>query len=96
MDYIEDNYKFLTEYVRANLPQIKVMKAEGTYLGWLDFSVLGMEPDEEKEFLLKKAKVAFNEGSMFGMGGKGFERINIACPRSILKEGLDRIKKALD
>lgn len=96
MDYVEDNYQFLTEYVRANLPQIRVMKMEGTYLAWLDFSTLGMEPDEEKEFLLKKAKVAFNEGSMFGIEGKGFERINIACPRSILKKGLDRIKKALD
>ena len=95
MDYVAANYHFLKEYVRENLPQIKVLQMEGTYLAWMDFSALGMTPEEEKEFLLKKAKVALNGGTMFGVEGQGFQRMNIVCPRSILKEGLDRIKKAV-
>ncbi len=95
MEYIEDNYRFLITYIQAKIPQIKVIKPEGTYLVWMDFSDLGMEPQEEREFLLKEAKVAFDEGPQFGPEGKGFERINIACPRAILQEGLDRIQKAI-
>ncbi|WP_125153033.1 MalY/PatB family protein [Clostridium rectalis] len=92
--YIEENYRFLKEYCKEKLPQVKVIEAEGTYLAWLDFRELGMNNEELKNFMLKKAKVAFNQGYIFGKNGGGFERINIACPRSVLKEALDRIYKA--
>ena len=84
------------EYVEKNIPQIKVIKPEGTYLVWLDFSALGMDPLSLKNFLLEKAKVAFDDGYIFGPGGEGFERINIACPRSLLKAGLDRVSRAVN
>jgi len=96
LDYLHGNLDFLMEYVEKNIPQIKVIKPEGTYLVWLDFRPLGMDPLSLENFLLEKAKVAFDDGYIFGPGGEGFERINIACPRSLLKEGLDRVSKAIN
>ena len=96
LDYLHGNLDFLMEYVEKNIPQIKVIKPEGTYLVWLDFSALGMDPLSLKNFLLEKAKVAFDDGYIFGPGGEGFERINIACPRSLLKAGLDRVSRAVN
>jgi len=96
LDYLHENLNFLMEYVEKNMPRIKVIKPEGTYLVWLDFRSLGMDPLSLKNFLLEKAKVAFDDGYIFGPGGEGFERINIACPRSLLKEGLDRIARAVN
>jgi len=96
LDYLHENLNFLIEYIEKNMPQIKVIKPEGTYLVWLDFRSLGMDALSLKNFLLEKAKVAFDDGYIFGPGGEGFERINIACPRSLLKEGLDRIARAVN
>ena len=72
-----------------------MVKPEGTYLAWVDFSSLGMKDDDRREFLLKKAKVALDAGTMFGDGGEGFERINVACPRTILEECMNWIYKAI-
>ena len=77
------------------MPDIEMVKPEGSYLSWLDFSALGMTDEDRKDFLLKKAKVALDNGSMFGEGGEGFERINVACPRTILEECMNWIYKAL-
>jgi len=96
LDYLHENLNFLMEYVEKNMPRIKVIKPEGTYLVWLDFRSLGMDPLSLKNFLLEKAKVAFDDGYIFGPGGEDFERINIACPRSLLKKGLDRIARAVN
>jgi len=96
IDYLDKNITFLCDYIEKNLPQIKVIKPQATYLVWMDFRALGMNSHELEEFMLKKAKVALDEGYSFGLGGEGFERINVACPRAILKEGLDRIKNALE
>ncbi|TFG26331.1 MAG: pyridoxal phosphate-dependent aminotransferase [Promethearchaeota archaeon] len=93
--YIKDNLNFLKNFIQTNLPEVKVIEPEGTYLVWLDFRELGLGSKEISNFLFDKAKVALWEGSLFGKGGKGFERINIACPRSILSEGLNRIAKAI-
>ena len=95
MRYIEGNFEFLKAYLEDVLPDIKMVKPEGTYLAWLDFCSLGMSDEARKEFLLKKAKVALDSGSMFGEGGEGFERINVACPRIILEECMTRIYKAI-
>lgn len=95
LDYIEGNIHFLMEFAKQHLPQVKVIEPEGTYLIWLDFRSLGLSGHELKRLMRQKAKVALNEGSLFGTGGEGFARINIACPRRTLEEGLHRITKAL-
>jgi len=95
LDYIAGNYEFLCSFVAENMPKVKVTPLEGTYLVWLDFRGLGLPDEELKSLLLKKARVWLDDGPMFGPGGAGFQRINIACPRKILKEGLRRIAGAL-
>lgn len=96
LDYIEENKNFTEKYISEKIPKLKVVKAEGTYLLWIDFRELGMKGKDLKKFMMTKAKVAFNEGFIFGEGGEGFERMNIACPRSILQEALKRIEEAVN
>lgn len=96
MEYLKDNLDYLCAFFEENLPDFRVIKPEGTYLVWVDCRALNMSGHELNEFLLGNAKVQINEGSMFGKNGDGFIRINIACPRSILEEGLNRIKRAVD
>lgn len=93
--YIKDNLEFLKNFIKENLPEVKLIEPEGTYLVWLDFRKLGFDGKELTKILFENAKVALWEGYLFGKGGKGFERINIACPRSILNEGLSRIANAI-
>jgi cystathionine beta-lyase len=93
--YLKENLEFLKRFFDKNLPQIKIIEPEGTYLVWLDFNGLGLESKELTKLLFEEAKVALWEGYFFGKGGDGFERINIACPRLILSEGLNRIVKAI-
>ena len=95
LQYLEGNLIFLKSYIKEKLPQIKVIEPEGTYLVWLDFRELGLESKELEKFMRGKAKLALDEGYIFGKGGEGFERINIACPRSILEEALNRITEAI-
>jgi cystathionine beta-lyase len=94
--YLKGNLDFLKDYIQENIPQIKVIETEGTYLVWLDFRELGYEPKELEKFMREKAKLALDEGYIFGQGGEGFERINIACPRSTLEQALNRIKEAIN
>ena len=91
-----DNFRFLDGFISANLPQIKVMRPEATFLVWLDFREFGMSDREITQFLVEKAKVGLNNGARFGLGGDGFQRINIGCPRSLLKTGLERICEAFN
>lgn len=95
MAYVQDNYRFMEAYLAEHLPQIGLIKTEGTYLAWADFSALGLSPEERKAMMMEDAKVYLDEGEMFGVEGTGFERFNIACPRSILVEALGRIKTAV-
>ena len=93
--YLKENLEFLKSFIKKNIPQIEVIEPEGTYLVWLDFRKLGIGFDELENFLLKKAKVILDDGSKFGIGGKGFQRINIACPKSVLEDALMRINNAI-
>lgn len=95
MAYIQDNYRFMEAYLAEHLPQVHLIKTEGTYLAWADFSALGLSPEARKTLMMNEAKVYLDEGEMFGVEGTGFERFNIACPRSILAEALERIKTAV-
>ncbi|MES1051989.1 pyridoxal phosphate-dependent aminotransferase [Bacillus thuringiensis] len=93
--YLEGNLNFLLDYFKQHINEVKVIKPEGTYLVWLDFRGLRMNKENIEKWMYQKAKLALNEGSMFGENGKGFLRMNIACPRATLEEGLSRIRKAL-
>ncbi|MER2598297.1 MAG: MalY/PatB family protein [Caldilineales bacterium] len=95
MAYIADNYRFLRTYIAAHLPQIRVIEPEGTYLVWLDCRGLGLDAAALEHLMLDQARVFLDEGYIFGPEGTGFERINIACPRSILAEALARISEAV-
>lgn len=93
--YIWDNYLFLEEYLKRELPQIRPIVLEGTYLVWLDFRDLKMTEEEREELLVHKARLWLDSGVMFGEEGEGFERVNIACPRETLRQALERLKTAL-
>jgi len=95
LEYVEGNLAYLNSYVTDNIPQVKVIQPEGTYLVWLDFRKLNLEKMELKQLMYDQAKVYLDEGFIFGPEGEGFERINIACPRKILVEALERIRKAI-
>ena len=92
--YLEANRDFLFQYVQTHLPGISMSKPEGTYLAWLNCRQAGI-PGNPHEFFLEKARVALNDGKVFGQGGEGFLRLNFGCPRSMLTEALDRMKEAL-
>lgn len=95
-EYIWGNYQLLRETFAKQLPKLKVMRLEGTYLAWVDISGLGMTSDEVTEQLLRKGHVFVSNGTLYGKeAGEGFIRINLACPRAVLTEGLNRIVKTL-
>lgn len=95
IEYLNGNLKFLREYIAENLPKVKVMIPDATYLVWLDFKDLGAEPVYLHRLLKNEGKIWLDEGYLFGETGEGFERINIACPRETLRDGLERIKICL-
>ncbi|MEM9775559.1 MAG: MalY/PatB family protein [Chloroflexota bacterium] len=96
MAYIQQNYEFTRDYFAEHIPEIKVVKPEGTYLLWTDCRDLGYEHEQLISKLLDEAKVHFNDGSTFcSESGKGFVRINAACSRVLLEEVLNRMKKVL-
>ncbi len=95
-EYIWGNYQLLRDTFAKQLPKLKVMRLEGTYLAWVDISGLGMTSDEVTEQLLRKVHVFVSDGTLYGKeAGEGFIRINLACPRAVLTEGLNRIVKTL-
>lgn len=95
LSYVKDNIEFTRKYVEENLPGVHMVEHEGTYLVWLDFRETGLDVKELDDLIVNKAKLWLDGGEMFGECGMGFQRINVACSRSILKEALERIGKAL-
>jgi len=94
-DYLWENYKALCQFFQAEMPQFKVTPLEGTYLVWLDIRASGLTSDAMTEKLLKKGKVQVSSGTLYGTDGEGFIRLNIACPRSQMMEGLRRLRRAM-
>lgn len=95
IDYLDENRKFIEEYIKENMPGIKYLKPEGTYLAWIDFRNV-LKPGETLEEIFEdKAKVAIDYGNWFGEEGAGYVRLNFACPKSIVKEALDRVKNVI-
>lgn len=95
MSYIRRNIEYTRNFVAENLPNVKMIDIEGTYLIWLDLNGTGLSDAEIEDMITNKAKLWLDGGSMFGKCGEGFQRINVACPRSTLTEALTRIKNAL-
>ena len=93
--HIDGNMQYVIDFINERLPEIKTVKPEGTYLMWLDFNRTKIPQDKIQEFLINEAKVAMNDGGSFGSNGKGFARMNVACPRYMVEEAMERIEKAL-
>jgi len=93
--YLQGNVDYIRNFLKENLPQVKMMEPDGTYLLWLDFSAFHMDTDSLYKILCQKAGVWMNKGTMFGDEGEGFFRMNIGCPRPILEKAMIRIKNAL-
>jgi cystathionine beta-lyase len=91
--YLEANRDYLADYVSRHLSGVTMAKPEGTYLAWLDCRPAGIA--DPFAFFLEKAKVAFNDGKLFGAPGDGFVRLNFGTPRVLLTEGLERMRRAL-
>ncbi len=94
--YVGDNIRFTKEYVTDNIPKVSMVEHEGTYLVWLNFRELGLDSEELEKLIIDKAGLWLDSGKIFGDSGIGFQRINVACPRSILAEALERIKNAVE
>ncbi len=94
--YLYDNYLFLKDFFTTHLPQLKVLPLQATYLVWVDCSVLKKTSEELVKILLEQEKLWLNEGTMYGANGANFLRINIACPRALLQDGLNRMKHAIN
>lgn len=93
--YIKDNLIFFRDYLKENIGELSLIEPEGTYLVWVDFRKLGLSEKQREDLIVNKAKLWIDSGAMFGVDGEGFERFNIACPRSYLKKALDSLAKAI-
>ncbi len=94
--YLWENYLEVASFLKKNIPGISVLEPEGTFLLWLDCRALGLSDDELASLFVNRAKLALSGGSMFGPGGEGFMRMNIACPRKNLIDALSNLEKALE
>lgn len=96
LSYVKDNIEYTRKYLEENLPVLKMTKPEGTYLVWIDFKGLGLSDEELEDLIVNKAGLWLDSGLVFGKAGKGFQRINVACPRKTLQLALDKLKSAID
>ncbi len=95
-DYLDENIRYVKEFVKEQLPKASVTAVEGTYLIWLDLNAYERDPKKLEKLMQETARIAFDEGYIFGEEGNGFERINAAMPKRNLEDCMNRIKKALD
>lgn len=94
--YIQSNIEFMMSYLKENIPQIKMIYPEATYLVWVDCSGLALTDEELEDLVVKKANLWLDSGCIFGNVGRGFQRFNVACQRKILKQALEQFKEAVD
>lgn len=95
-NYVRDNIAFARAYVEENLPGVRMIDTQGTYLIWLDFRQTGLTVEQLDHKIIYEAGLWLDSGKIFGKTGEGFERINVACPRAVLQEALDRIRSILE
>ncbi len=94
-EYLTGNLNYFRDFLETRLPELKLVEPEGTYLVWVDFSALGMEVPELEDFVVGKANLWLDGGHIFGKSGCGFQRFNIACPRSVLRQALEQLETAI-
>lgn len=92
LDYVEGNIDFTVSWFADNLPQIKPLRPQASFLVWLDCRDLGLDQDELTELFVNRARLALNDGAIFGHGGHGFMRLNVGCPRSVLAEAFEKLR----
>ena len=95
MEYVRGNIEYVKKFTEENLPGVKMTEHEGTYLVWLDFNGTGLTVKELDDLIINKARLWLDSGHIFGAVGDGFQRINVACPRSTLQTAMERIAEAL-
>lgn len=95
LGYVQENIDFVEQYVEENIPMVKAVRPQASFLVWLDFTALGLSQQQLMDLLVNEAHVALNDGSMFGRQGVGFMRLNVGTPRSVLKDALDHIARAV-
>ncbi len=93
--YLNENLRFVREFIALRLPQVKLVEPQGTYLVWLDFRQLGLPQPELDDLIIHGAQLWLDSGTMFGQEGEGFQRMNIACPRSVLEKAFLNLERAL-
>ncbi len=94
-EYLYQNYLTVTDYIEHHLPQLRVTKQQATYLAWIDCRQLDISSVDLGEKLLKEGALMINQGTVYGAAGEGYIRLNMACPRSQLIEGLNRLKSVI-
>ena len=94
ISYLEDNVRFVEDYCREQLPAIHPLRPQASFLVWLDCRPLGISPEELVDLFVNRAHLALNEGSMFGEEGRGFMRLNVGCPRSMLQQAMEQLRAA--
>ena len=95
LDYIEGNIELVVDYCREHIPGITAIKPQASFLVWLDCTKLGLEHDALIDLFVNKARLGLNDGAMFGKGGSGFMRLNVAVPRSVLQQGMEQLAAAV-
>ncbi len=95
MEYIAENFRYLDHFLKREIPMIKALKPQATYLVWLDCRELLLSSDDLRDFMIQQAGLGLNEGRQFGKEGEGFMRINIGCPRITLSDALQKLKTAV-
>ena len=93
--YLAGNLAYIRQFLREKLPEIALIEPEGTYLVWLDLRKLGLTEQQQRQLILQDAKLWLDAGTLFGQGGEGFERINIACPRTPIEQAMQRLERAV-
>lgn len=93
--YLAGNLAYIRQFLREKLPDIALIEPEGTYLVWLDLRKLGLTEQQQRQLIVQDAKLWLDTGTLFGQGGEGFERINIACPRATIEQAMQRLEHAV-
>lgn len=93
--YLAGNLAYVRQFLREKLPEIALIEPEGTYLVWLDLRKLGLTEQQQRQLIVQDAKLWLDTGTLFGQGGEGFERINIACPRATIEQAMQRLERAV-
>lgn len=96
LNYVEGNVDLVVDYCREHLPQIKPWRPQASFLVWLDCRALGLPHAKLVSLFVDKARLALNDGAMFGQGGEGFMRMNVGCPRKVLQQALEQLAEAMD